>query len=200
VPALRRGNVLMTELEALRSLNAPLGDFLDVGAVSFLLADGDSLSVWREGELVLRGFRGEAPEVLAGSRPRPVVESWLTTFPTRELRPGMTDLSYNGLVRYLITDMDRLETLAVLPPVDDRRILLDKERVVMEIDTPEGMQMLEIGYLDEEYLRLGSRKPVGTDDSMEPVAIWRPETGQLLQVPGFVLVTVRNHVLAVEGR
>ncbi len=200
VPALRRGNVLMTDAESLRSLGAPLGDFLDVGAVSFLVAASDSLRIWRSGELLIRGFRGEASEILDMSRKRPMVESWVTTFPTRDMRPGMTELAYQGLVRYMITNLDRLEILAVLPPVMDRRILSNEERVVMEIYTPQGNQKLEFGYLNADYLPHGSRSPVGTEDSMAPVALWRPQTGQLLQVPGHILVTLRNHASAMVRR
>ena len=200
VPALRRGNVLLTEMEALRRLGSPLGELLDLGADSFLAAYGDSLRVWREGQLLIRGYRGEAPEVEPGSRPRPGIESWLTTFPLRKMRPDITDLGYDGMVRYLITDLDRLEILAVLPPVKDRRILTANERVVMEIDTPDGLQKIEIGYLNREFLPAGSRAPVGTDDGAEPVAIWRPITGQLMQVPNHILVTMRNRATFSTSR
>ncbi len=193
VPTLRRGNVLIADNEALRSLVVPLGEFLDVGALSFLVAQGDSLRIWREGKFYVGGYKGEVPQVTGGQRPRPVVESWLTTYPPRDEHLGLTDLSYNGLVRYMITNLDRMESLAVLPPVKDEQILTDHERVIIEINTTTGLERLEIGYLNKDYLPAGSRSLVGTDDGMDPVGLWRPQTGQLMQIPGHVVVTMRNY-------
>jgi hypothetical protein len=196
VPVLRRGNVLMTEGESLTMLGGPVGDFLDVGAISFLVVDGDSLRVTREGTLVLSGVRGEAPVVQAGTQARPTVESWQTVFPARSQRSEMREISYKGLVRNFIMDLDRMEILKILEPVEDGRVLSDTERVVVEVFGPgEMVKTLEFGFLDEDYL---GEDLVTTSDGLQPVGLWRPNTGQLLQVPGHVLVTMRAHFNALK--
>jgi len=189
VPVLRRGNVLMTEGEALTMLSGSLTNFLDVGAVSFLVADCDSLWGRREGKTLLHAVRGEEPIVQPGLQRRPAVESWLTVYPTRSQRPKLGETSHNGISRNLIINLDRLEILKVLPPTDDARVLLDTERVVFEIHNGDSMVNLEFGFLNEDLI---SDDLITPPDGLRPVGLWRPDTGQLLQVPGHPVVTMRS--------
>ncbi len=191
VPALRRGNVLMTEGEALHLLSGPLDDFLDLGAITFRVAAGDSMRVTREGSLVLSALRGEAPQVNIGEQKRPLVESWRTIYPTRSQRDDLRELSHNGLTRNLLVNLDRLKILKLLPPTDNARVLSDKERVVFEVFGPDQVvRKLEFGYLVEEFFPGGL---LVEDEGLPPVGLWRPDTGKLLQVPIHVLITLRNH-------
>ncbi|MCP4290915.1 MAG: DUF4340 domain-containing protein [bacterium] len=203
VPVLRRGNVLMTEPEAARRLNEPLGGFLQVGALSFQLDSANSMRAFREDDLVFAGKRGPAPEIRPGQRPRPAVESWLTTVPAQEKVTGLSDIGYHGIVQYLITDLQRLQVLRVLPPVKNADILMPQERVVLEFEfdsdsdeiehyTGKGTERIEFGYLNDEHLPLGSMAPKPGEGSSLPVVMWRPQTGQLLQVQDHILITMRN--------
>ena len=190
VPVLRRGNVLMTEGEALYRLDGPLEDYLDLGAISFLVAGGDSLRGSREGTVVISTIRGEAPSVRPGMQQRPAVESWSTVYPPASMRPELREIGYNGLSRNLIVNLDRLKILKVLSATDNRQVLAENERVLIEVFGPGSkVQKLEFGFLVEENL---SENLIASDDGAPPVGLWRPETGQLLQVPDHVLVTMRS--------
>ncbi len=202
VPALRRGNVLMTEIEAIAVLNSPVGNFLEDRAISFLVSEGDTLRVRREGKLLLKGSRGKAPVVSLGLHQRPAVESWHTEYPLQSQRPDLQGLSYQALVRNFIVNLDRLVILRVWPQVYDPEVLKDKERVVVEVvysrqadqsGVEPGVQRLEFGFLAGDHLPSGALAPVSTDDGIAPVAMWNPTTGKLLQVPSHILVTMRNH-------
>lgn len=196
VPVLRRGNVMLTEGEALNRLSGPLSDLLHNTAISFLVAECDSLKASREGREMLSAIRGEAPAVRPGTPRRPTVESWLTQFPPHTLRSDLREASYHGLSRHLISNLDRLEILKVLPASQDQGILKDKERVVFEMYGPgQKVRTLEFGFLDEDLV---AEDLVKAPDGMPPVGMWQPETGQLLQVPGHVVVTLRSHYMALK--
>lgn len=201
VPALRRGNVLLTENEAITSLQGLPGDFLEVGAITAMVARGDTLKAWRENQLVLAGGRGAAPAVADGAQERPLVEGWHTVHPARDQRGDLRDLSYDGLVRNFIVNLDRLEVLRVLPLCRDRQILSDRERVVVEIsgagvETGGGPLRLEFGYLQPEKLPPGSPSLLPPADGLPATGMWRPDTGKLVQVPGHIVVTLRNQLTA----
>ncbi len=196
VPVLRRGNVMLTEGEALNRLSGPLSDLLHGTAITFLVAECDSFQASREGSLMLSAIHGAAPAVRPGTQKRPTVESWLTQYPAASQREDLREASYHGLSRHLIVNLDRLEILKVLPATNERRVLSEKERVVFEFFGPEKeVRTLEFGFLDEEYV---SADLVTPPDGMPPVGMWQPETGQLIQVPGHVVVTLRSHYMALK--
>ena len=197
VPALRRGNVLLTEGEALNRLSGPLSDLLHSRAISYLVAESDSLKASREGVLMLSAKRGEAEIVRPGDSERPTVESWLTQYPKASQRKDLSEYAYDRMSRYLIVNLDRLDVLKVLPGNSDRRILKDKERVVFKIYGPGAdVRTLEFGFLDEDYLSVGL---VADPDGTPPVGMWQPDSGQLLQVPGHVVVTLRSYNTSLKN-
>lgn len=197
VPVLRRGNVLFTEHESVQTLGGSLQELLDLGALSFTVAGGDSLTVRREGTLLLQGFRGPVPQVAPGQQQRPLVESWQTIYPRREQRSDLSQLSYNGLVRNLIVNLDRLEILKVFPPTTVPDVLAPREKVTLLVSfsgQEKAAVKLEFGYL----LGPWATEAVESKDGLPPVAMHCPASGQLLQVPGHILVTMRNHFTALK--
>jgi len=204
VPAIRRGNVLITEPEAIRMVGEPLGSLLDSRALDFLISRADSLTVEREGRLLLRAHRDPGP-LQPGKRgkERPV-DFWLTDFPDRAAS-GLDQRTHDARSRNLLANLERMSALRILPPTRDPEVLKQKERVRLVVWYPDveqpvpgeghGRMVLEIGYLDEKRLPAGSPEPAAEQDGLAPVGLWRPATGQLLQIPGTTITTTRAWVL-----
>ncbi len=198
VPVLRRGNVLMTESEALGRLDASLADFLHLGAITFLVAESDSLRGFREGTLVISAVHGQEAEVMPGGQKRPASEAWRTVYPPAELRPELRKTGYHGLSRNFVVILDRLEILKVLPPTADRNIFSEKERILIELFGPgDKVSKLEFGFLNDSLLQ---EELVQVDDGSLPVGLWIPETGQLLQVTSNILVTMRSYFIGISRK
>ena len=153
VPVLRRGNILVTEPEALGSLEKPLGFLAHRTALTFLALQAQKIELEREGRLLLSGERTGVAETAEGRK------AWLTTFPPQ----GAVDLSEtdrNGLIQDLAVNLERTAVLAVLPPTGESAVLADRERVKITVTfaTAEGgrSEVMEIGYLVPDQLPAGS--------------------------------------------
>lgn len=189
VPALRRGMVLVTDGEALKVLQQPLGILAHRTALTFqpLLADG--LEVRREGRLLLRSARSGVVETSEGR------ETWQTVFPAQN-QAGLAVGDRHGLSQDMVVNLGRIEVLAVLPPTNDPAILADKEKVRVSVtfgeeDNP-TVETFEIGFLVEENLPPGSPPLIREANDGPPVGLWFPDRGRLLQVPAQLVVTARN--------
>jgi hypothetical protein len=200
VPVLRGGNVLLTEPEAVTILGEPVAGLVDDTALGFSPALADSLVLTREGTVLLRAHRDRRP-TRPGERfrERPA-DFWLTDF----LAGAPADISErarHGRSQDLLVNLERTRTLRVLPPTRSAAVLKDEERVRLTLWFPpgepvpgvgRGKLVLEIGYLDEAALPAGSGAPVRfQEDGLPPVGLWRPDTGQLLQIPGYTITTAR---------
>jgi hypothetical protein len=199
VPAERRGNVLLTEPEAINTLGEPVAELLNTRALDFLVALADSMSLEREGKQQLRAHRDKTP-ALPGERfkERPV-DFWLTDLPAAPT-DIMDERARHGRSQNLLTNLDRTPILRLLPPTDESAVLQDRERVRVTLWFPEGpggpgvaagRVMIEIGFLDLDRLPAGSPDLAVSEDGLEPVGLWRPGTGQLLQIPGYTITTAR---------
>ena len=105
VMAMRQGAVVVAQATALRTLELAGGELVDIGALSFALADADSYRV-------------------TGASDRPLIGGWrtgdgqwLATAPSgyRVRSPGEQS---DNLVGDLVTDLDRLAAERILPPAD----------------------------------------------------------------------------------
>jgi hypothetical protein len=196
VPVLRRGNVLVTEPEALLSLEQPLGFLAHRTALTFPALQADTIELEREGHLLLSGERTGVAETAEGRK------AWLTTFPPQ----GALDLSEtdrNGFIQDLAVSLERVAVLAVLPPTGEPTVLAERERVKITVSfaTEEGgrSEVMEVGYLVADHLPAGSPPLVRTEDGLAPVGLWFPASGKLLQIPGQFVVTARNLVQFALG-
>jgi len=194
-PALRRGNVLWTELEALNVLEQPVGILAHRTALTFLVLQADTIELEREGRLLLRGERTGTAQTAEGRK------AWLTEFPKLSGmvgNRGLSDIAHNGLSQDLVVDLDRIPILAVLPPTTDAAVLADPERVRITVAFGTGgevrTEVIEFGFIVEERLPAGSPPLVYPEDGSPPVGVWFPVDGKLLQVPAQTVVTARNLV------
>ena len=90
VPVLRRGNVLVTDGEALSVLEQPLGVLAHRTALTFLALKADQFELKREGRLVLRGERTGTAQTPEGR------SAWVTVFPP-EGTPGPAEKDRRGI-------------------------------------------------------------------------------------------------------
>lgn len=174
VPALRRGNVLLTDPEAVHLLEQGLSVVLQQFALNAVARRADEMLVEREGRKVLAAGRTGPAQQDDGRG------AWLTTYPPTGT---MTEKNRLGLSRDLVVNLNRLEILAVLPPTRDPGVLQDKQRVRITLtwhqEGDDRQLILETGYLAQA----GDEAAAG---------LWFPATGKLLQIPESLLVTVRN--------
>jgi hypothetical protein len=196
VPALRRGNVLLTDGEALHTLEQPLGVLAHRTALTFQALQADTIEVAREGRPLLRGERTGVAQTPEGR------SAWLTAVPAR----GEVDLSEtdrHGFTRDLAVNLERIPVLAVLPPVAEPGILEDRERVRVRVAFGTGTEVrtevFEVGYLAEDRLPAGSPPLLPEEGGVAPVGLWFPAGGKLLQIPSQLLVTARNLDLLLAG-
>ena len=159
----------------------------------------DSLDLTREGSLLLRAHRDPRPARPDERRKVRPVDFWLTDFPGPQTA-GLDDRARHARSQNLLVNLDRTPILLVLPPSPKADLLKDNERLLLTLWFAEGSSaagvgtgkiVLEIGYLDEAQLPAGSADLVNSEDGLAPVGLWRPETGQLLQIPGHTITTAR---------
>jgi hypothetical protein len=189
VPALRRGNVLVTDFEALNLLDQDLAALVEQFALNEVARHADRLRVTREGKLLLSATRtGEA--VTDEGR-----GAWETVFPAPA--PGLiVEKDRHGLSQDLVVNLNRVEVLAVLPPTSDAAVLQDRERVRIELVWEDGDEsrelVLESGFLATARLPAGAGDLARTPDGGPAVGLWFPATGKLLQIPNHLVVTARS--------
>lgn len=186
VPAVRRGNPLLAPVQALASLEAPLGNLLHAFALTDrpLLAD----------ELEVSGAKG--PLLKARRSDREFRNDERTQWDQLLPPPGVDEDREHLTARSLLVDLDRLPILAVLPPTDAKRVLRDEGRITLTLlwTDPARTEVWQCGLLDADNLPGGAERLAPTTDGEPPVGFWRPADGRLLQVPATVLVTARNLV------
>jgi len=189
VPALRRGNVLVTDGEALQVLEQPLGILAHRTALTFLALKADVLELRREGRLLLRGERTGVAQTAEGR------SAWVTVFPPAGAS-GMDEKDREGFSPTVAVNLDRIEILAVLPPTADSAVLAEREKVTVTLEFGTGeeirTEVFEVGFLVEDHLPAGSLIPVPGNDGARPVGLWFPANGKLLQIPDQIVVTARN--------
>ncbi len=195
VPALRRGNVLLTDFEALEVLEQPLGILAHRTALAFLVLQADMIELQREGRLLLRGERTGVAETAEGRK------AWLTVFPEASGKSDMaapSETDRHGFSQNLVVDLGRIPVLAVLPPTGDSAVLADRERVKITISFGTGedvrSEVIEFGFLVEDHLPVESPPLIREDGDSPPVGLWFPASGKLLQIPAQTVVTARNLV------
>lgn len=189
-PALRRGNLVYVEPEAFTTMAQPPSHFLDSRALDILPSHADSLALRREGKLLLLAHRDRGAAQPGERKKERPVDFWLTDFPTAE-ELGIAGRSYHARSQNFLINLERTSTLAVLPPTNDLRVLKDAERITLQLWYAGESTNIEVGYLNPDYLPKGSPPLASTDDGMAPVAIWRPHSGQLIQIPGTMITTAR---------
>lgn len=201
-PVLRRGNLLEAEPEAVNTLSQPLSHLLDARAVAFNIPLADSLVLAREGTVLLRAHRDTTPAQPGERFKERPVDFWVTDLPTRQAT-GLDQRAHNRMTSNLLANLDRMPILQVLPPTDDPAVLADREQVVVTVWFAEGPDVpgvgrgrieLRIGYLEGGRLPAGSPALALPADGLDPVGLWRPDTGQLLQIPGTTITTARAWV------
>jgi len=184
VPVLRRGNVLLTDVDALRSLELPVGGLVNRLALTIQPLAADGFELLREGSLILQGERTGKAATGEGR------EAWLTTVPAAG-RESLSENNRHGFTRDLVVNLGRMPILSVLPPTDDPGALLARERLSVTLTYGIGErarpETFEVGFLDPDHL-----PGVNLQGSGEAVGIWFPATGQLLQVPDTIVVTARS--------
>jgi hypothetical protein len=191
VPALRRGNVLVTDGEALNSLDQPVGSLAHRTALNSVALKADTMELEREGRLLVRGTRTGVAETDEGRM------AWLTEIPAAD-QVAFKESTRHGLSRDVVVNLDRIEILTVLPATDDPQVLADRERVkiTLKFGSAEDAvsEVLEFGYLVADRLPTGSRALATDENGAPPVGLWFPGSGKLLQVSSQVVVTARNLV------
>ncbi|MGD9547473.1 MAG: hypothetical protein AB7V45_07970 [Candidatus Krumholzibacteriia bacterium] len=185
IPARRRGVVLLADGEAARTLDQPLEIFVHRTALTERAVEAAGLVLAREGVTVLEGTRRREPATGDGR------ELWTTTVPASGAT-GMEESRRAALAGELVIDLDRLEVLAVLPPVADPDILEETDRVRLTLEHDEGGEtVFELGYLRTDRLDAAAMGSLETSGG-RPAAIRRPDTGRLLQISDSLIVTARN--------
>lgn len=184
VPVLRRGNVLLTDAEALTTLEQPIVSLANRLALNIRPLSADGFELVREGTLIVQGERTGTAATGEGR------EAWLTTVPAAG-RESLSENNRHGFTRDLVVNLGRLPILMALPPVTDPAILLDRERLSLTLtygtDASARRENFEIGWLNRDLLPTTAFPGAG-----DPVGIWFPATGKLLQVPDSIIVTARS--------
>ncbi|MFO7652656.1 MAG: DUF4340 domain-containing protein [Candidatus Krumholzibacteriia bacterium] len=176
--ARREGRTVVTDASALGAIELPTSDLLDLGALSFRLAAADSFQLDGPSGPVLHVRR--APGTRAG---------WRVTVPPG-LRLSVAQERADLVTADLVVDLDRLPTLAVLPPLDRSPVAEDQGfrlRAWGQEDGLAGMSELCFGPALPEIADLLA----GEAGTPAAAVVHQPSTGWTLQVPGEILVTYR---------
>jgi hypothetical protein len=207
-PVRRRGTVIDAEVEAANTISQPLSHLVNLRALGFRTGLADSLLIYRDGELLARMIRDEAGSAIPGRIQRRPVDDWLLDLPS-PADTGQRPLIHHGQATHFLVDLNRLSILKTLPATRSAEVLRDKERLKLVFHFPEdsagpavgfpgvarGRVELHLGFLNGANLPPGSPAPASPDDALEPVGLWRPDTGQLLQIPGHPISTARAWAL-----
>jgi len=192
VPALRRGNVMQVDFEAVNLLEEGLDALVEQQALNVMARGADHFRMERAGQLVIEGERKGEASTAEGRT------AWKTIFPAKA-ESRYTEMTRNGMTQDLVVNLNRLDVLAPLPPTTNRAVLAEQERVRMvltwsaegQTDSEPRELILEFGYLEADQLPAGT-KLARTQDDSPAVGLWFPATGKLLQVPSQFMTTARN--------
>ena len=194
VPALRRGNVLLTEPEAINLLDKGLEALVEQFALNETARQADLLQVEFEGSLLLESARTGVALTTEGRR------AWQTVVPPAG-RPGLAENERHGLGQDVVVNLNRVAILAVLPATDDAAVLRDEGRARIRLVWGQGEAarelVLETGYIDQARLGAATDRLARTPDGGAAVGLWFPATGKLLQIPDHLVVSFRSMVALV---
>lgn len=202
VPARRLDNVVTCDEEALRSLEKTPDELVHRQALAFPVILADSIRVEHENTVVLRGHRDpEAFAAIVAGKDDDLgrVEgrrAWLLDYPisttTTTTRSGE---KLHVRVQSLVVELERIPILAALSPTSEPGFLpQDLAQVTLHASGPEGVveQVVVMGWLDPARLPVGAVEGRGTNQEDRPAGLWLPATDQFLQIPGYLLITIRN--------
>lgn len=188
VPVLRRGNVLLTDVAAIATLELPVAEMAHRRALADNPLEADTFELRREGRVVLIGERTGQAATDEGR------EAWMTVKPA-QVAEGSSEAMRHGYTRGLVVNLGRLPILAVLPEGTPAGLLEEREKVTITMGWGRGDEVrrteYEMGFIDETSLPAQARL-VQDPEGGRPVAIRLVETGQIFQVPGQIIVTARN--------
>ncbi len=171
VPAIRQGALVVARGEALLPLEGPLSEFLDLGALSFLLAAADSFRVDEPQRPLLWGNMAADADLRRQDR-RSI---WVPVAPGGWEMAFGEETTANQLSDLQLT-LDRLECVEALAS-SPQNPLAANERWRLRAWLP-GSDPVEVW--------LGRSRQDG-----RPL-LWRPADGQCLVVPQEILITLRN--------
>lgn len=171
VMARRDGALVVTRNIALHPLEGPVSGFLDLGALSFRLADADSFHIDEVVHPLIWGRKAADP----AARRANLKSIWDAGVPPQYTLSFGAETTGNH-VADVQTYLDRLECMAVREPVTDD-CLLGRDRWRITAWMPDGVK---------HTVWLGTSLTDG-----KPV-LWEPGSGKVLEVPGEILVTMRG--------
>lgn len=189
VPAVRRGNVMITDLVALGVLNQGLEAFVEQSALHKIARAADHLRFEREGVLLLEAARTGVADTDEGR------SAWQTIYPPSGTE-NLDEVARRGLGQDVVVNLNRMEMLAALPASQEASVLAPDERVKLTLTWGEAGQndhrvlVLEVGYFTASDWPAGTF--ARTQEGRGPVGLWFPASGKLLQIPDHLLVTARN--------
>jgi len=189
VPAVRRGNALLTDLNAIGILNQGLDVLVEQKAMFTWALRADRLVLEREGDLLLEATRTGVAITDEGRA------AWQTVFPPVGPR-NQNEKVRHGLSQHLVVNLNRIEMLAALPATKEASVFTDDERLRMTLSwgqagaVDQRELVLEAGYFDTEAWPADTF--ARTQDGGRPVGLWFPATGKLLQTSNYLLVNARS--------
>jgi len=180
IPVQRREVVLTADGDAYHTLEQPLGELALQTALTRKAMDASALEIRRGDFVVVSGEKTEDPWDVDGR------ELWRTLEPS-PVDPSGKESTYGA--GEFIVEMDRMPMLQALPPVTSPSPLQDRERVVVTLTYPGAEKVIfQVGFLTDVAKRNLPDAPADPD----PIGMWYPDTGKLLQVNDFLVVTSRS--------
>jgi hypothetical protein len=201
VPARRLDNYLMVDEVALRTLEMPTSDLIETRALAFSVLLADSLQVDFQDETILRGTRDR--ELYASLLARKdddsdrvdARSSWVVN--SQYQQPiKQSQKTLNVRLQSLVVELERVPILTVLPPSDSADVFLPEGRcrvtVYRAAADETGREVVELGWLHPDKWPAGSPSLTRPAQGEGLAGLWNPRTGQLLEIPAQLLVTIRN--------
>lgn len=168
----REGAAVITRAEALRPVEGPLADFLDLGALGFRIAVADSFHVDQPDRPLLWGRRVAEP----GSREFRIGNPWRLEIPAG-WTPTTDPDAVSSHVHDLQVNLDRLASRRLLDSSRENPLAVDAGRWRVTVWFPDhGVRVFWLGVHE-----VSGRS-----------VIWEPSTTRVAEVDGTVLVTLRN--------
>lgn len=186
IPFLRRDLPLLAGTTPRQSLDLPLDAFADRRALTMQVMPADTVLLAGQDGLLLRVAHDRTITGRFDGR-----HEWVALPPLSRMG---SEEDAQTTASHFVVEVDRLATLAVLPPTSDRRVLKDDERLKLTLvwNDPPHREEYEVGVLDPAYLPPGSPTLADAPANPGPVGLWRPADGRLLQVSSNLVLTGRN--------